>query len=389
MAIIGAIVGFLVGIAVAYSLLEKRLNKQKQEHLEQTRQIAEEIERAHQSRIQQTVQSLQVEQDNALRKITVEHENSLREVTTEHENLLIKIIEDRDHQLMGMTPEQQTYSRQFSAEVEGNHDSQLQETIQSLQQQHEAELVRLSDELHNNYQAQIDDNLQALQEKHEACLRETTEEYQNREVELHLNLKSLQEQYEIQLQAVNEQLQAHEAQMQATIKSLQEQYESKLNQTEVLHQQSIQLNPTELPQQQSTELNPTGFTAPAQVIRQAANYSLAELMVSVQSQDAESRKLAASALGKIAAANPLRIDGQRAVETLGKLAQDHAPEVRQTAVEALGMTKSEKVIPLLQRALRDTSSAVAQSASAALNRFKFYRRTPVNAKMIQGKKLKR
>ena len=104
----------------------------------------------------------------------------------------------------------------------------------------------------------------------------------------------------------------------------------------------------------------------------------------------EARKLAASALGNIAAANPLRIDGQRAIETLGKLAQDYAPEVRQTAVEALGMIKSEKVIPLLQKALRDTDSAVAKSASAALNKFKFYRRTPaVKAKMIHVKKLKR
>lgn len=377
MAIIGAIVGFLVGIAVAYSLLEKRLNKQKQEHLEQTRQIAEEIERAHQSRIQQTVQSLQVEQDNTLRKITVEHENSLKEVTTEHENLLIKIIEDRDNQLRQVTNEQDNYLRQFSAELEVNHDSQLQQDIQFLQQKHEAELLKLSDELHNSYQAQIDENLQALQAKHEIRLRETAEEYQNREVEMQLNLKSLQEQYESQLQAVNEQLQAHETQMQTTIKSLQEQYESKLKQTEV-------------PQQQSTELNPTEFTEPAQIVRQAPSYSLAELIGLVQSQDVEARKLAASALGKIAAANPLRIDGQRAVETLGKLAQDYAPEVRQMAVEALGMTKSEKVIPLLQRALRDTNSAVAQSASAALNKFKFYRRTPaVKAKMIHLKKVKR
>lgn len=110
----------------------------------------------------------------------------------------------------------------------------------------------------------------------------------------------------------------------------------------------------------------------------------------VQSQETETRKLAASALGKIAAANPLRIDGQRAIETLGKLAQDLQPEVREAAVEALAMVKSEKVIPLLQKALRDTDSSVAKSASAALNKFKFYPRTPaVRRKIIDIRKPRR
>jgi len=85
----------------------------------------------------------------------------------------------------------------------------------------------------------------------------------------------------------------------------------------------------------------------------------------------------------------LRIDAQRAIETLGKLAQDYDREVRQTAVEALGMIKSEKVIPLLQKALRDTDSLVAKSASAALNKFKFYRRvSAVKAKISALKKPK-
>ncbi|MEG5058914.1 HEAT repeat domain-containing protein, partial [Microcoleus sp. A2-D2] len=116
---------------------------------------------------------------------------------------------------------------------------------------------------------------------------------------------------------------------------------------------------------------------------------VAQLMGCVQSQDTETRKFAASALGNMGAANALRADGQRAIETLGKLAQDFHPEVRQAAVEALAMIKSEKVIPLLQRALRDTDSGVAKSASAALNKFKFYPRTPaVKPKIVDVKKPK-
>ena len=51
--------------------------------------------------------------------------------------------------------------------------------------------------------------------------------------------------------------------------------------------------------------------------------------------------------------------------------------MRQSAIRALGHIKSEKVIPLLSLALRDSNRSVVQAASAALNKFKFY---PINQK---------
>ncbi|MGB8688551.1 MAG: HEAT repeat domain-containing protein [Microcoleus sp.] len=414
MAIIGAIVGFLAGIAVAYWLVEKRLNQQKQQQLEQSRKMAEQIEIAHLSRMQETVESLQGEREKLLRKVTAEHEKSLRQVTTEHEKILRQVAAERDNNL-----------RQVNSELEETHNSQLQETLQSLQEEHEHHLLRLADELHLNYQAQMEQNMQALQDQHEIRLRQTAEEYENREIEMQLTVESLQDEYESQLRAAQEQLQAHQAQMQATIESLQEQYEIKLkekeilqpqssqltnqlnptefgepfNETEFLPTQSIQLDPTEFEEQfnetevlppESIQLNQTEVGEQHQIARQAPSYSVAQLMGCVQSRDTEVRNSAAFALGRMAAANALRSDSQRVVETLGKLAQDYAPEVRQTAVEALGMIKSEKVIPLLQKALRDTDGAVAKSASSALNKFKFYPRTPAaKPKNVDVKKPKR
>ena len=439
MAIIGAIVGFLTGVVVAYWLVEKRLNKQKQQHLEQTRRITEEIEIAQLSRLQQTVESQQGERESQLRQAISKHENQLRQLAADYENQLRQVVADRDRQI-----------RQFSSELEGNHDSRLQETLESLQADHDRQLLELAEELHQNYQAQIDQNINELQQQHEIQLQQTAREYQNREVEMQSTVQSLQQQYESQLRATQEQLRTHEAQMQATIESLQEQYEGKLKEQEVspqfsqlnqievaerleptdvpqqlsipFHETGIaeQLEPTDVPQQQSFQFHETGFeeqlepidvpqqqsfqfseteveeqleptevsqqsfefsetdvAEPPQIARQAPNYSVVQLMGGVQSQDAEARKLAVFGLGKMAAANALRSDGQRAIETLGKLTQDSNSGVRQAAVESLGMIKSEKVIPLLQQALRDTDGAVAKSASAALNKFKFYPRTPV------------
>jgi hypothetical protein len=430
--IIGAIVGFLAGVAVAYWLVEKRLNKQKQEYLQQTRRISEEIELAQMSRVQQAVQSQQGERENQLRKATIEHENLLRQVTTQYENQLQQVAAqyenrlkqvqaERDSQLQPVASiDEHELRRQISEELEAANNARMQQNIQSLQAEHEHHLLRVADELHQSYQAQMEQHLQNLQDEHEIRLRQTAEEYENREVEMQLNMEALQEQYESQLQAAHEQLRVHEAQMQATIRSLQEQYESNVQQ-EVPDEQFSQLNSTEfaedLPQQevwqeQSSELNQTeveeelnytDFSAPQPIdlhqpeveqqlpiTRQAPSYSLPQLMGFVQSQDKETRKFAASALGKMAAANALRAEGQRAIETLGKLAQDIHPEVRGAAVEALAMIKSEKVIPLLQKALRDIDSGVAKSASAALNKFKFYPRTPpAKPKTVDLKKPKR
>ncbi|MEG5164441.1 HEAT repeat domain-containing protein [Microcoleus sp. AT3-A2] len=444
MGIIGAIVGFLAGVAVAYWLVEKRLKKQKQEYLQQTRRISEEIELSQMSRVQQAVESQKGERENQLRKATIEHDNLLRQVTTQYENQLKQVAAqyenqlqqvqaERDSQLQQVLAERDSQPqpfasidehelrRQISEELEAANNARMQQNIQSLQAEHEHHLLRVADELHINYQAQMEQHLQNLQNEHEIRLRQTAEEYENREVELQLNMEALQEQYESQLQAAHEQLREHEAQMQATIRSLQEQYQSNVQPQEVPEQQFSQLNSTEFAEGLSQEevwqelssqlnqteveeeLNYTDFSEPQPIdlhqpeveqqlliTRQAPSYSLPQLMGCVQSQDKETRKFAASALGKMAGANALRAEGQRAIETLGKLAQDIHPEVREAAVEALAMIKSEKVIPLLQKALRDTDSGVAKSASAALNRFKFYPRTPAaKPKTVDLKKPKR
>ncbi|MEG4066041.1 HEAT repeat domain-containing protein [Microcoleus sp. Pol11C2] len=433
MGIIGAIVGFLAGVAVAYWLVEKRLKKQKQEYLQQTRRISEEIELAQMSRVQQAVESQKGERENQLRKATIEHDNLLRQVTTQYENQLKQVAAQYENQLQQVLAERDSQPqpvtsidehelrRQISEELEAANNARMQQNIQSLQAEHEHHLLRVADELHLSYQAQMEQHLQNLQDEHEIRLRQTAEEYENREVEMQLNMEALQEQYESQLQAAHEQLIAHEAQMQATIRSLQEQYESNVQQQEVPDQQFSQLNSTEFAdgisqeevwQELSSELNKTeveeelsytGFSEPQPIdlhqpavepqlpiARQASSYSLPQLMGCVQSQDKETRKFAASALGKMAAANALRSEGQRAIETLGKLAQDIHPEVREAAVESLAMIKSEKVIPLLQKALRDIDSGVAKSASAALNKFKFYPRTPpAKPKTVDLKKPKR
>ncbi|MCU0541790.1 MAG: HEAT repeat domain-containing protein [Oscillatoriaceae cyanobacterium Prado104] len=509
--IIGAIVGFLAGIAFAYSLLEKRLKKQKQQHLEQTRRITEEIELAQLSRMRQTGETQQGERESQLRQAIAQHENQLRQVAADYENQLRQVIAERDRAIeqarseLGQNPNANLQQTLQSLEAERE---QLQANVQSLEAERERQLLELEEKLHQDYQGQIDRYVAELERQHQLQLQQTARDYQNREVELQSRVQSLQEQYENQLRAAHEQLRVHEAQMQATIESLQQQYETKLTQQEVPHSsqfnqievaepleqtsvpeqlsipfsqteaseqlepteyqppqsmqfpatsvsgtlepieyspppsmqfqetevagnsepieyspppsmqfqetevgetledneialpQSMQfyetevaepLEPDEVPQPQPTQFDrPAGIQLPQISTPTPRYYSVAQLMGCVQSRNPDDRKFAAVSLGRMAAANALRSDGQRAIETLGKLTQDANFEVRLAAVEALGTIKSEKVIPLLQKALRDSNSAVAKSASAALNKFKFYPRTPdPKPKNIDVKKPKR
>ncbi len=59
---------------------------------------------------------------------------------------------------------------------------------------------------------------------------------------------------------------------------------------------------------------------------------------------------------------------------LENLAQDVDSNIRRSAIISLGKIKSEKVIPLLEKALQDSDPKVIQAASAALVNFKSYPR---------------
>lgn len=104
--------------------------------------------------------------------------------------------------------------------------------------------------------------------------------------------------------------------------------------------------------------------------------------------DSAVRAAVATALGTIAA-NRRGAEVEAIVAILGKLSQDSKPPVRLQAVEGLGKIRSAIVLPWLQRAQRQSDSAVSQSAATAIQRLKFIQQAkkPVAQKPIsrQGK----
>jgi predicted Holliday junction resolvase-like endonuclease len=80
------------------------------------------------------------------------------------------------------------------------------------------------------------------------------------------------------------------------------------------------------------------------------------------------RRIAASALGKIASRSPEDSEIESVIPVLEKLSHDKQPQVRHYAVKALGMIQVEGTKELLQQAANDPVAYVARSAKEALSK---------------------
>jgi len=99
---------------------------------------------------------------------------------------------------------------------------------------------------------------------------------------------------------------------------------------------------------------------------------LSQLLAHHTAPDATLRQQVAITLGQRYGGQPIRPGDQPVLATLAALGRDSNPGVRRAAVEALSTVKSAAVIPVLQRALRDTDAGVVKAASLAIAQFKRY-----------------
>jgi glycerol-3-phosphate acyltransferase PlsY len=90
----------------------------------------------------------------------------------------------------------------------------------------------------------------------------------------------------------------------------------------------------------------------------------------------------ASALGQLASQGSGHSYLDQVIPVLSQLSRDPDPLVRRTAVEAFAKIPSERVIPAIELALRDSDGRVVRAASVAIAKFKFY---PGNHRAKPGK----
>ena len=98
--------------------------------------------------------------------------------------------------------------------------------------------------------------------------------------------------------------------------------------------------------------------------------ALPQLLGYIRDPNPEIRSSVASSLGRLAASCPLTAEIERMVSSVGQLSQDAHPQVRESAIAALGEIRSDRVFPYLQRALSDANPNVKKAASQALQKLK-------------------
>ncbi|MGL4376258.1 MAG: HEAT repeat domain-containing protein [Microcoleaceae cyanobacterium] len=404
MKLIAALVGFFLGLAVAYVFLDRQLKQHKKKQLEQNRKMTEQMEKAHQERLQQTVKSLQTEHEEKLQQTTKQLEQTREELEKAHQERLQETVKL-------LQTEQEAKLQQTTQQLEQTNEAKIQEIIASLQEEHQTQVSKVTEELHHTYnsqmressefmqsqyetqlqqlqqklqeqEAQLQGALQSLQSQFQTEIRQLNQDFQGRENEIRESLKSV---YEAQIRRLNDEFEQREAELDATLHSLQSQYEIQLKQLKArLGEEEEESSVVE--EQVSTDHTPESLSFspfPEHANESLQNHLLflgsspqlsavPQLKITVNHPDPHIRQLTAWGLGRIATANGLRPEIQQAIPLLGKLSNDRDFSVRFEAVKALGMIKSAKVIPFLQKSLYDTNATVVKTANEALTKFKSY-----------------
>ncbi|WP_049558338.1 HEAT repeat domain-containing protein [Limnoraphis robusta] len=429
------------GLGAGFWWWDKRLKTQKRAYESQIRQQVEQLEKDHQNRIKETVQSLRLEYEANLRKQSEEteqyYQQKLNEVNESWRDRLVTERRQLTEQIQVQNVELDEVNQSLSVyETQlGEVNQQLADSEQQVQQMnqslkvYEAQLGQMSQQLEVN-KAQVQGIGEAIN-LYGTQLQQLNEENETTQAEIQSRMGFIEEQHQADLSQLRQDLEAsQESQIQNAIANLEQEYRVNIRRGTDQLVRSMQENPQTNPE--LSTVIPSVETAPEPIVEEqpqqmvmadpivepeaiedvstveeatsvamSANVptsslpnneavntyiietinhwgnsgllsTVPQLLNYAQHQNDQVREQLALALGKIASTNGLRTEIQQAIPTLAKLSQDSNPQVRQDAVKALGEIKSEKVIPFLQRALRDSNYAVVRAATVALEKFKSY-----------------
>jgi hypothetical protein len=287
--------------------------------------------------------------------------------------------------------------RRLREELELAHENRLKETVRSLQTDYERQAAQKIQAAQQEQVTEFENRLNLIQADRDRALEQKIAELNN--------------QHQDELHQID---QSHRQQMQEATDAIKQEYEDKLatvtpQETEVEEYVPSEPFPFDeildaTPEDDREAENIAGEVATpervegdcyADLIQSIHAWGKTEsiayipqLRQQLYAPNEGVRTAVATALGQIAAHKPARFEIMQIIEYLGSLSKDPNATVRQAAIAALGQIKSEKVIPLLQQGLRDSNSAVVQTASDAIARYKAYPRQlkpkllPRNAKPV-------
>lgn len=219
--------------------------------------------------------------------------------------------------------------------LENFHRQELNNLRQTMAQDYELQIKTAVESVKSGQQSHIESELKALSQRYEGQIAGLTQEHQGA-------IAQLQREHEAALAALQSRHQEALAVFQPVVTA---------SPTPAVHPTPVQpRNPSPTP----------------------CTFALGDLNAALAEPHPQARIAVATYLGQLAAAAPHRAAYQPWLNHLACLSQDADPQVRQAALVGLSQVKSDRVIPWLTQSLKDHDATVVQTATAALNQFKFY-----------------
>jgi hypothetical protein len=272
---------------------------------------------------------------------------------------------------------QKQQTRKTFESLETHHETQLRETLVSLEEKHQTQLAREMVEVRKQLEARLQEAIASLQASQPTPAPQAAE---TPEKAVPTQPTASEPPEEIPPQIVTRHIDRSTALPEAERQDQIPEEERQEQTPEESVAQPSQEQPEQPPAEQPLHFSHPKTQALGEEIRAMGDSArvtdIPRLIQHASHSESRIRQLAAASIGRIASSQGVKAEVQRAIPVLGNLCQDPDAAVRQSAVEALGQIKSEKAIPFLKLALRDSDSDVVKVASDAISHFKFYSVTP-------------
>ena len=395
--VLSFLVGTALGASILYWVSQKTIGAQRKQ-LEQNHRLMGELEQSHETRMRDTLESLNRKHqkelesqrqplDKQIEELNQKHQEGLNDLAQDHWNTLEAFQTERYLEISNLKQEHQNEVTNLNAEIIGlkqkfksdmmaiqkTFQKKLEDEVESARSQFQV----VVDKFINDHEVEITQLKQKHRQEIEALSAPMNGAAAGAAMDAAMNNTPLaplaSSHVTVQDPADNSTSldQAHPTDNLATD-------EVQKGLTNAVPQVSFDAPPSSMPNMEeklpvSTEImpEPDPFIATIEMLGRSKRVSAIDQLSKQVAQAApEGRQAIAQALGQIVSANPQSPALQRTIPPLTKLSQDSKPTVRQAAIEALGNIPSTKVVPIVKRALRDPDTKVIKAANQAMEKLK-------------------
>lgn len=377
------VLSFLVGVALGASILywvsQNTIGAQRKQ-LEQNHRLMGDLEQSHETRMRDTLESLQRKHqkeleeqrqplDEQIEDLTRKHQDGLNDLAQDHWNTLeafqteryleiTNLKKDHQEQIASLNAETISLKQKFQADMKAIQQ-QFQQKLESEVESARSQFQVVVDKFINDHKTEIDQLKQEHRQEMEQLLAQ-----RNGSVPESSGVPELAE----APSDLNNSPETH----------LQQDVQSGL--ASAAPEISFEAPPSTVPDVAEDKISavpvslspePDPFLSTIEMLGRSKRVSaIGQLSKQVAQANPEGRQAIAVAFGKILAANPQSPAAQNAIAPLSKLSQDGKPTVRQAAIEALAHIPSSKALPIVKRALRDPDAKVLKVANQAMEKLK-------------------